>query len=232
MNPSSLAGQPIRGRSSAHKYQGASKMSQKSSQKRIEANRRNAQKSTGPRTPEGKAKSATNSTAHGFPPSKSTPSPPVASSPSRIKDPSSTYSTITPPLTAPPSVTNSTYSPKPSTRSGGNNVSGSPRPPKSKSPSPKTSNPSRSPSPPPAPPPTSPTALRRARVSSSSNSAMKPNSIATTANASKTSATCKPTGASPRPNQTNPIRPPSPPARKRKAAFQTNPTQPNPPQTK
>ena len=41
-------------------------MSQKSSQKRIEANRRNAQKSTGPRTVEGKAKSATNSTIHGF----------------------------------------------------------------------------------------------------------------------------------------------------------------------
>ena len=41
-------------------------MSQKSSQKCIEANRRNAQKSTGPRTAEGKAKSATNSTIHGF----------------------------------------------------------------------------------------------------------------------------------------------------------------------
>ena len=41
-------------------------MSHKSSQKRIEANRRNAQKSTGPRTVEGKAKSATNSTIHGF----------------------------------------------------------------------------------------------------------------------------------------------------------------------
>ena len=41
-------------------------MSHKSSQKRIEANRRNAQKSTGPRTAEGKAKSATNSTSHGF----------------------------------------------------------------------------------------------------------------------------------------------------------------------
>ena len=41
-------------------------MSQKSSQKRIEANRRNAQQSTGPRTAEGKAKSATNSTIHGF----------------------------------------------------------------------------------------------------------------------------------------------------------------------
>ena len=41
-------------------------MSQKSSQKRIEANRRNAQKSTGPRTDQGKAKSALNSTTHGF----------------------------------------------------------------------------------------------------------------------------------------------------------------------
>ena len=41
-------------------------MSHKSSQKRIEANRRNAQKSTGPRTDAGKAKSATNSTIHGF----------------------------------------------------------------------------------------------------------------------------------------------------------------------
>ena len=41
-------------------------MSHKSSQKRIEANRRNAQMSTGPRTAEGKAKSATNSTIHGF----------------------------------------------------------------------------------------------------------------------------------------------------------------------
>ncbi len=41
-------------------------MSHKSSQKRIEGNRRNAQKSTGPRTVEGKAKSATNSTIHGF----------------------------------------------------------------------------------------------------------------------------------------------------------------------
>ena len=41
-------------------------MSQKSSQKRIEANRRNAQTSTGPRTVEGKAKSSTNSTIHGF----------------------------------------------------------------------------------------------------------------------------------------------------------------------
>ena len=41
-------------------------MSYNSSQKRIEANRRNAQQSTGPRTAEGKAKSATNSTTHGF----------------------------------------------------------------------------------------------------------------------------------------------------------------------
>ena len=41
-------------------------MSYNSSQKRIEANRRNAQKSTGPRTADGKAKSATNSTIHGF----------------------------------------------------------------------------------------------------------------------------------------------------------------------
>ena len=41
-------------------------MSHKSSQKRIEANRRNAQKSTGPRTVAGKATSSTNSTTHGF----------------------------------------------------------------------------------------------------------------------------------------------------------------------
>ena len=41
-------------------------MSHKSSQKRIEANRRNAQKSTGPRTAAGKSKSAINSTTHGF----------------------------------------------------------------------------------------------------------------------------------------------------------------------
>ena len=41
-------------------------MSRKTSQKRIEANRRNAQQTTGPRTVEGKAKSATNSTSHGF----------------------------------------------------------------------------------------------------------------------------------------------------------------------
>ena len=41
-------------------------MSRKTSQKRIEANRRNAQQSTGPRTPQGKAKSAQNSTIHGL----------------------------------------------------------------------------------------------------------------------------------------------------------------------
>ena len=41
-------------------------MSRQTSQKRIEANRRNAQQSTGPRTVEGKSKSATNSTIHGF----------------------------------------------------------------------------------------------------------------------------------------------------------------------
>ena len=41
-------------------------MSRKISQKRIEANRRNAQKSTGPRTAAGKSKSAINSTTHGF----------------------------------------------------------------------------------------------------------------------------------------------------------------------
>ena len=41
-------------------------MSRKSSQSRIEANRRNAQKSTGPRTEEGKARSAHNATTHGF----------------------------------------------------------------------------------------------------------------------------------------------------------------------
>ena len=40
--------------------------SHKPSQKRIEANRRNAQTSTGPRSAEGKTKSATNSTIHGF----------------------------------------------------------------------------------------------------------------------------------------------------------------------
>ena len=41
-------------------------MSRKASQKRIEANRRNAQKSTGPRTEDGQARSAQNSTTHGF----------------------------------------------------------------------------------------------------------------------------------------------------------------------
>jgi hypothetical protein len=41
-------------------------MSRKTSQKRIEANRRNAQKSTGPRTVEGKARSAGNATTHGL----------------------------------------------------------------------------------------------------------------------------------------------------------------------
>ena len=41
-------------------------MSRKTSQTRIEANRRNAQKSTGPRTDAGKAKSATNATTHGL----------------------------------------------------------------------------------------------------------------------------------------------------------------------
>ena len=37
-----------------------------SSNKRIEANRRNAQRSTGPRTPEGKSRAAQNSTTHGL----------------------------------------------------------------------------------------------------------------------------------------------------------------------
>ncbi len=41
-------------------------MSHKSSQKRVEVNRRNAQKSTGPHTAQGKAKAATNHTIHGF----------------------------------------------------------------------------------------------------------------------------------------------------------------------
>ena len=41
-------------------------MSRKTSQKRIEANRRNAQQSTGPRTAPGKAKSAQNATTHGL----------------------------------------------------------------------------------------------------------------------------------------------------------------------
>ena len=41
-------------------------MSRKISQKRLDANRRNAQKSTGPRTPEGKAKASANAAAHGL----------------------------------------------------------------------------------------------------------------------------------------------------------------------
>ena len=41
-------------------------MSRKVSQKRLDANRRNAQKSTGPRTPEGKAKASANATTHGL----------------------------------------------------------------------------------------------------------------------------------------------------------------------
>ena len=41
-------------------------MSRKISQKRLDANRRNAQKSTGPRTPEGKAKASANATTHGL----------------------------------------------------------------------------------------------------------------------------------------------------------------------
>ena len=41
-------------------------MSRKVSQKRLDANRRNAQKSTGPRTPEGKAKASANAATHGL----------------------------------------------------------------------------------------------------------------------------------------------------------------------
>ena len=41
-------------------------MSRKISQKRLDANRRNAQTSTGPRTPEGKAKASANATTHGL----------------------------------------------------------------------------------------------------------------------------------------------------------------------
>jgi hypothetical protein len=41
-------------------------MSKKVSQKKIDANRRNAQKSTGPKTKEGKAKSSMNSIKYGI----------------------------------------------------------------------------------------------------------------------------------------------------------------------